>query len=161
VSALFISDYLNSGLAEVRSGQIWRLLTPIFLHFGVLHVLFNMMWLADLGSMIEARQSSLRLGLLVLVIGCGSNFGQYLVGGPIFGGMSGVVYGLLGYIWMRGKFDPASGLFLHQSTVLMMMIWFVVCFTGLVGHVANAAHAVGLGMGVAWGYLSSLKIFRR
>jgi GlpG protein len=115
-----------------------------------------MMWLYDLGGMVEARQGRLRLGLIVLVIAVLSNLGQYWMAGPIFGGMSGVVYGLLGYVWMRGKFDPASGLFLHQTTVLMMLIWFFVCLFGWVGRVANTAHAVGLVVGMAWGYLSSL-----
>jgi GlpG protein len=143
-------------LPEVRQGEFWRLFTPIFIHFGWLHIFFNMLWLRDLGSMIEGRQSMLRLALLVVVIAAFSDFGQYYVSGPVFGGMSGVVYGLLGYVWIRGKFDPTSGLFLHPSTVNMMLIWFVLCYTNLLGPVANTAHAVGLAMGVIWGYLSSL-----
>src|SRR5262249_46234350 len=124
-----------------------------------LHILFNMLWLRDLGSMIEGRQSSLHLLLLVLIIGACSNLGQCYIGmkGPDFGGMSGVVYGLLGYIWIRGKFDPGSGLYLHPTTVWMMVIWFIACFTPFIPNIANSAHAVGLGMGMAWGYLSSLR----
>jgi GlpG protein len=75
----------------------------------------------------------------------------------MFGGMSGVVYGLLGYVWIRGKFDPGSGLYLHPTTVIMMILWFLACFTPLVPNVANAVHTVGFGMGIAWGYLSSLR----
>ncbi|HWI58437.1 MAG TPA: rhomboid family intramembrane serine protease [Bacillota bacterium] len=71
--------------------------------------------------------------------------------------MSGVVYGLLGYIWMRSKFDAGSGLFLHSSTVTMMLIWLVACYTGLLGPIANTAHTVGLLLGMGWGYLSSLR----
>ena len=145
-----------TGLTEIRQGQIWRLFTPMFIHYGVLHILFNMLWLRDLGSMIEGRQSTWKLALLVCAIAAVSNLAQYLVSGdPRFGGMSGVVYGLLGYIWMRGKFDPGSGLFLHPTTVTMMIVWFFVCFTGLVGPVANTVHAAGLVMGMAWGYFSS------
>ena len=146
----------SSMLEEIRHGQVWRLITPIFIHYNWVHILFNMLCLRDLGSMIEARQSWLQLLILVLVIGVCSNLGQYYVSGPDFGGMSGVIYGLLGYVWIRGRFDPGSGLFLHPSTVTMMLIWFVLCFTPLLGHFANTAHAVGLVMGVAWGYLSSL-----
>jgi GlpG protein len=144
-----------SGLSEIGQGQIWRLFTPMFIHYGMLHILFNMLWLHDLGSMIEARQSTWKLAFLVFAIAAVSNLAQYIVSGPKFGGMSGVVYGLLGYVWMRGKFDPGSGLFLHPSTVTMMIVWFFICFTGLVGPVANTVHAAGLVMGIAWGYFSS------
>ncbi len=159
IMSLFISEVVGgaSPLPEVRQGEIWRLFTPIFIHFNVLHIFFNMLWLRDLGSMIEGRQSSLYLAILVVAIAVGSNLGQYFTSGPVFGGMSGVVYGLLGYVWIRGKYDPGSGLFLHQSTVVMMMIWFVLCYTGILGPVANTAHAVGLVMGTAWGYLASLR----
>ena len=165
IMRLFITDFnvegnlikWNPALPEIRHGELWRLLTPAFIHFGMLHILFNMLWLKDLGSMIEGRQNSWRLALLVLVIGACSNLAQFYYGGPDFGGMSGVVYGLLGYIWMRGKFDPGSGLYVHSYTVAMMIIWFFACFTPLVPHVANATHAVGLALGMAWGYLSSLR----
>src|SRR6266478_5268783 len=141
IMSLFISNFDASGsifewrraLPEIRHGEIWRLFTPMFIHFGPLHILFNMLWLRDLGSMIEARQSSWQLAILVLVIAAGSNLAQFYTSGPDFGGMSGVVYGLLGYVWIRGKFDPGSGLYLHPSTINMMLIWFVLCYSGLLG----------------------------
>ena len=146
------------GLSEIRQGQLWRLITPIFIHWNIAHIIFNMWWLRDLGSMIEARQSTLQLALLVLVTSAGSNLGEYWIGHTaVFGGMSGVLYALVGYIWMRGKFDPGSGLFLHPTTVTMMLVWLVVCYTGYVGPIANTAHVVGLAMGMAWGYLTSLR----
>jgi GlpG protein len=145
------------GLPEIRHGQIWRLFTPMFLHFSFMHILFNMLWLRELGRMIEVRQGSLRLILLVLLTAAASNFGQYLQGGPMFGGMSGVVFGLFGYIWMKAKFTPWSGYVLHPNTVVMQLVWLVVCFTGLIGPVANTCHVVGLVVGVAWGWLSTLK----
>jgi GlpG protein len=148
-------------LTEVMAGQVWRLITPIFLHFGVLHLLFNLLWLYDLGGMVEGRQGSGRLAVLVTAIGVGSNVAQFFVNGPNFGGMSGVVYGLLGYIWMRGKNDPGSGLFLHPQTVLMMLVWFFICLTPWIPGVANTVHAVGLIMGMAWGYFSALQATRR
>jgi rhomboid protease GlpG len=158
IHALFISEYTRAaGLPEIRAGQVWRLFTPIFIHYGYLHILFNMLWLWDLGSMIETRQGSLQLALLVLIIAACSNVGQYFFSGPVFGGMSGVVYGLLGYVWLRGKFDPGSGLFVHPTTVWMMIAWFFLCLGGVIPNVANMVHAIGLGMGVAWGYLSSLR----
>ena len=165
IMGLFITDFLSdnfntgqSALPEIRHGELWRLFTPMFIHFSPLHILFNMLWLRDLGSMIEGRQSSVQLLLLVLVIAACSNLAQFYFGsGPNFGGMSGVVYGLLGYVWIRGKYDPGSGLYVHPTTVTMMIIWFFACLAQLIGPVANTAHAVGLGIGMAWGYLSSLR----
>ena len=163
---LFISEYdadgiverLRFGLPEIRHGQVWRAVTPMFMHAPLpmfLHILFNMLWLKDLGSMVEARQSSLRLALLVLVISAASNLAQYFVSGPNFYGMSGVVYGLLGYIWMKARFDPGSGYSIHPTTVVIMLAWFVFCLTGMMA-IANWVHGVGLAVGVAWGYLASL-----
>jgi len=162
IRRLFISEFRDSSLTEIRQGQIWRLVTPIFIHFNIPHIFFNMLWMRDLGSMIEGRQSSWLLGLLVLVIAVGSNLAQfYIHHSPAFGGMSGVVYGLLGYIWIRGKLDPASGLFLHPSTVTMMAVWLVLGFSGIlrdfIGEMANYTHLGGLLIGMAWGYFSSLR----
>jgi len=121
----------------------------------VLHIVFNMLWLKDLGSELERRQGSVYFSVLVLVVAILSNLGQYLLAGPNFGGMSGVVYGLLGYCWIRGRFDPASGLSLNQGVVTMMIIWFVLCWTGLIGNVANWAHTFGLVAGMAWGFAAA------
>ena len=147
--------YWRKGLPEIMNWQIWRLFTPIFIHFGIIHLGFNMLWLWDLGNMVEDRKGTLFLALFILIVSGSSNWAQYQVSSPGFGGMSGVVYGLLGYIWMKGKYDPASRLSLHKTTVAMMIGWYFLCLSGLVGHIANMAHTVGLVVGIAWGYLSS------
>ncbi len=144
-------------LAGITHGEIWRIFTPMFVHMDVLHIFFNMILLRDLGSMIEGRQNSWLLLVMVLAIAAVSNSAQFFVSGPGFGGMSGVDFGLLGYIWMRGKFDPGSGLMANQTTVTMMLVWFFLCFFRIVPHVANTVHATGLLIGMAWGWLSSLK----
>ena len=145
---------LIRGLPQVLRGQVWRLVTPIFLHFGILHLVFNLFWLRDLGGMIETRRGSLRLLALVLVTATISNLVQYYWSeqNPYFGGMSGVVYGLLGYVWMKMKFEPHLGLGIGSQGLLIMMVWLVVCAVGLIPNVANAAHVAGLAVGVAAGY---------
>lgn len=158
IEPLFISETLGKSaglLPEIRSGQMWRLFTPVIIHFGIPHLIFNMLWLFQLGSMIEGLQGRLRLALLVAVIAVTSNLAQYLVVDAGFGGMSGVVYGLFGYVWMKSRFDPASGYFIDQRSVMLMIVWFGLCFTGWVGPIANFAHAGGLIVGAAWGWISA------
>ena len=147
--------YYRTDLPEVRHGQVWRLFTPMFLHFGLLHIFFNMLWIKDLGTAIERDKGPWYLLVLVLTISGLSNLPQYLVSGPRFGGMSGVVFGLLGYIWMQGKFNPASRLRLTPQTVQFMILWFFICLTGLAGPVANTVHGAGALTGMAWGYIAA------
>jgi len=149
-----------SGLPEIMRGEVWRLFTPALLHGGWLHLFFNMWCLLNLGSMIEGRQSGRSLFALVLVIGIVSNLAQWSFKGPYFVGMSGVVYGLLGYIWMKARFDPSSGFFLHPQTMLVMMLWFFACWFVIPG-IANYAHTAGLLTGGIWGFFASLWATRR
>ena len=136
--------------------QPWRLLTPMLLHFSVLHILFNMLWWCDLGRVIERFQSSLQLLLITLVVAAISNVAQFLDTGRYFGGLSGVVYGLLGYLWLYGKVNPAAGYQLRKEVVILMVGWLVVCYVGLSGIVANAAHLSGLISGAVLGILVGL-----
>jgi len=151
----FISKYVNAGLSEIMEGEVWRLITPIFIHFGLIHILFNSMWLYDLGGVVESRQGSPRLGVLVGIIGVLSNLSQFFWDGPGFGGLSGVVYGLLAYVWVQGKLNPRFGLELHKNVVYMMLIWFFVCWSGLIGNIANMAHTIGLVSGLLLGWIYS------
>lgn len=157
---LFISEY-RQGLPEILSGQLWRLFTPIIIHFGIMHIAFNLLWLYQLGSAIEQRQNTQRMIILVATISILSNLAQFYWSGPIFGGMSGVVYGLLGYVWAQGKFNPRSGLSLDKNITIMMLIWFIVCWLGLVGNIANMAHTIGLVCGVILGILYSPQLLRK
>lgn len=149
-------------LPEVWAGEYWRLVTPIFIHFGPLHLVFNMMWLFQLGCMIEARRGVSTLAALIIVTGTLPMVAQYLVSGPGYvGGMSGAIYGLAGFVWLRGKKDPASGVGLDPQSWIIMMIWLVLCFTGAMGPVANTAHLAGLLIGLIWGWTSAYFARRR
>ena len=106
--------------------------------------LLNGYYGVELGRALEYRLSSVQLGVMVLGLGVFSNLAQYFYQGPAFGGMSGVVYGLLAYIWIQGRFNPRFGMGLNRPIVIMMLAWFVLCWTGLMGPVANMAHTAGL-----------------
>jgi len=149
-----------SPLRWIDAGQVWRLVTPILIHFGPWHLAFNMLMLYSLGSIVEVRRGTLRFGILVLVLAIVSNYGQYFfpyqlhwgTGSTRFGGMSGVLYGLFGYAWMKSRFEPQLRMFVHPNTVVMLLVWLVLCWTGALGNVANWAHATGLAAGVVIGY---------
>lgn len=149
------------GLSEIGQGEFWRLFTPVMVHGDWLHLLMNMLLLLHLGSRIESCQGTGRLGWLVLVTAVLSNFGQYALYDANFCGMSGVLYGLLGYACVKGRLDPASGLSVPRNTAIVMVVWFFLCLAGLVPRVANGAHAVGLVTGAALGVLLSLGVLRR
>jgi GlpG protein len=155
ISKLYFSAYLGKAFPEIRAGEVWRLVTPIFLHGGLLHLLFNMLWLYQLGGQIEAQESSRYVAIMVLVFASICNTAQYLVSGPLFVGMSGVVYGLLGYIWMMTRFQVGTRYMLSEQTVLVMLLWLGLCLVGIIPNVANTEHVVGILLGVAWGFVRS------
>jgi GlpG protein len=146
------------GLDDIRHGQVWRLVTPIFMHANPLHIIFNLLWLRLLGTLIEIRRGTLRLAALVVVSAAASNLGQYLWMEKMddvapFLGMSGVVYALFGYVWMKGIYQPEQGMGVHSNSVNVMLLWLVLCMTGVLGPIANAAHVVGLAVGIASGLM--------
>ncbi len=146
-------------LETLHEGQWWRLWTPIFLHFGILHLVFNGLWLWEFGRRIEVLQGAGRLLLLVLIIGLGSNCTQYFFAeNIIFGGMSGVVYGLVGYCWGWGLVRPQQDFGIPKVLIYMMLGLMVLALTGIFslfgfGAVANAAHFSGFLLGLVVGLL--------
>lgn len=152
-------DQPSVGLRPLLRGEVWRLFTPMFIHFGLAHLVFNMLALYGFGGLIELRKGSLTLLLLVLAACPISFLAQYAwdvqVHGPdrmgLPGGMSGVVYALFGYAWMRGEYEPDSGLRIPSGTVVWMFLWLALCGTGALGAIANAAHVGGLVLGMGAG----------
>ncbi|MGB6044477.1 MAG: rhomboid family intramembrane serine protease [Pirellulales bacterium] len=146
------------GLSAIyEKGQVWRLVSPVFLHVGGwIHLLMNMYWTYQFGALIETRRGSWRLVGIVLATAVVPNLAQYWWDSPFFGGMSGVGFGLFGYIWMKSRFDPGAGIYIQPNLVGWFLIWMLLCMTGLVGSIANAAHVAGLLVGMAIGYYPQL-----
>lgn len=145
---------------SLSSGQVWRLLSPVFLHFGWMHLLFNMLWLWVFGRQVEQRQGRGRFILLLLATGIGGNLAQYGAGTVLFGGMSGVDFGLMAYVWLMSRRRPESGFFIPQMLVVLMFGWLVFAMTSVaglfgLGNVANEAHLGGLVVGLALGWYHS------
>ena len=145
---LFIDGHQSGFLTDFYKGQFWRLLTPIFLHMGFFHILFNMLWINDLGRIFEYKFTTKKYLLFIIVTGIFSNCLQYFFKGPSFGGMSGVLYGLLSFLWINKKLNPEFEFSLPKHDTIMMILWFFLCLFGIFPNVANFAHAGGIVIGI-------------
>jgi GlpG protein len=139
--------------ASLNKGEWWRAVTPIFLHGFTFHLLFNVLALAQLGRIVERIEGSVRFAWMVLVMAVLSNLFQglmpeKLMGFHLFGGLSGVVYGVFAYLWIKSVLRPDMGIILSQTSVAIMLGWLVLGFTNKVGAIANLAHLGGLVTGV-------------
>lgn len=148
--------HIGKPQAQIPWMEPWRMVTPIFLHFGVMHLVFNMLMLISMGSRVERAIGPYRYAALVLALAIFSNLAQGLmVPHHNFGGMSGVVYGIFGFIWVQMSRAPSRGLAVDGLTSFIMMAWFFAGFSSQFNMggaaVANHAHAGGLLMGLLIG----------
>lgn len=157
---------------KIKQGQVYRTFTPVLLHGSVLHILFNMLWLYVLMKQIEMKIGIIRTLLLAVIIAVISNTAQYLISGPFFVGVSGIIVGFASFTWSCIKKTPWEGYLLSKTVMFFLMIYvFSLVLVGLgvfifnlSSHkditfgIANTAHVVG---GLAGFILGRLKIFRR
>ncbi len=141
-------------LAQFTDWQAWRYVTPAFIHFSVVHLVFNLLWWWYLGGQIEQRLGSGKLFILLIVGAALPNIAEFFASGPRFGGLSGVVYALLGYSWLRARLQPDCGLAMPPALMGFMLVWLVLGFLDMLGTpTANMAHLAGLLVGLAQGWL--------
>lgn len=150
-------SYKGPMFEKIQQGEVWRLFTPALLHFDLLHIFFNVLWFILLGNQIEYRLGWYRYVILILAIAIVSNTAQYLMSGPFFMGLSGIVVGMAGFIWARQQKAPWEGYLLHRFTLIFLMIFVIGMFLlqivffilQLVGKfeltigIANTAHLTG------------------
>ncbi|NER60347.1 rhomboid family intramembrane serine protease [Pseudomonas sp. MAFF212428] len=151
--------YFTPLFSSLEQGQWWRLFSPMLVHFGLLHLAMNGLWYWELGRRIELRQGAWALLSLTLLFSLVSNVAQFVFGGPsLFGGLSGVLYGLLGHVWLYQWLAPHPLYRMPRGVLVMMLVWLLLCLSGLVsllgfGAIANAAHVGGLLVGCLSGLL--------
>ena len=142
------------------SHEWWRLITPTFLHFSLTHLIFNCLWIYILGSKIEIIDGKGIFITLFLIAGLSSNLGQYFwTGEYLFGGLSGAVYGLLGYCFILDLDQKGQRYDLPNALYIFMFLWLLIGFTGILnifgfGNVANIAHLVGMIAGFILGLIA-------
>lgn len=144
-------------IAELSSShQWWRLLGPAFIHFSAVHLVFNLLWWWFLGAKIEQKFGTSTLVLLFAISAISSNVGQLLVSGTNFGGLSGVVYAVMGFVWWIGWLRPHWGLALPKPVIGFLLIWLLLGYADVLWvSMANTAHTVGLIAGCLSAWLVS------
>ncbi|MCE0801577.1 rhomboid family intramembrane serine protease GlpG [Buttiauxella sp. A2-C1_F] len=142
--------------------ELWRYFSHALMHFSIMHIAFNLLWWWYLGGPVEKRLGSGKLITLTLVSALLSGFVQAKFGGPLFGGLSGVVYALMGYVWLRGERDPESGIYMQRGLMGFALLWIVIGFFDVLGmSIANAAHITGLVVGLAMALVDTMHARKR
>ncbi|OAN16953.1 rhomboid family intramembrane serine protease GlpG [Photobacterium jeanii] len=136
--------------------ELWRYFSHALIHFSTLHIVFNCLWWWILGGQIEQHSGSGKLLQIFLFSALISGFAQFWLHGPNFGGLSGVVYALMGYVWWLGWLAPERGLTIPKPYVAFMLAWLVIGFAEPFGmSIANMAHLFGLVSGCALGFIDA------
>lgn len=149
---------ITNGYQSLSFYNPWRFITPAIMHFSALHITFNLLWWWQLGSLIEMKQSKYHLILLFLLSAIISNLAQYVITGPNFGGLSGVVYALFGYCWILGKYKPSIGVTIQPTIFGIALIFLIAGYFDFLGmNIANTAHLTGLFVGCMLGWVEVKK----
>ncbi|OCQ20598.1 rhomboid family intramembrane serine protease GlpG [Pseudoalteromonas luteoviolacea] len=124
-------------------------ITPAFVHFGIIHLLFNLSWWLYLGNQIVLRTHFYTLAGLFISSALISNWAQFLFVDADFGGLSGVVYAQLGFCWVYSALNTDEDPILSKPIIGFMLIWMVLGFADVLFiSMANWAHLFGLLSGV-------------
>ena len=144
-----------TGSVAWLEGRWWTLLTAIYLHGGVLHILFNVLWIRQLGPEVEKLYGPARLVVIFTVSGAAGFVVSNSIGVPFTIGASGAIFGLLGAIVAFGR--KRGGVF-GQMVLRQYGQWALVLFVlgFFMPGVNNWAHAGGFAGGFASGLLLSL-----
>ena len=147
---------------HIREGQVWRLATTVLPHVDIVHLVFNVYWLWALGSLVEQRFGHARTLALVLLFAVGSSAADYaLMHGGV--GLSGVGYGLVGFLWVLSRHDEKLRGAVDSQTIMLFVAWFFICIAATaagVWSVANVAHGAGAVLGVLAGLAVSARALR-
>jgi rhomboid protease GluP len=134
----------------------WRLVTSMFVHIGLLHVLFNMWCLWGLGTLGERLLGSWNLLVLYLLSGVGGGilslaFHPHRVSAGASGAIFGIAGGLIATIYV--KKTPISGAPMKQTLKSLVLFVGYNLLYGMRGGIDNMCHLGGLVSGLALGLL--------
>lgn len=153
-----IMAWLAFPAGNYQYGEIWRWLTPAFIHFSITHISFNLILWWYIGGPVEQRLGTAKLLQILLISAIASNYIESLFIDNNFGGLSGVVYALVGYAWLMGERAPERGIRLDRSLMIVSVLWLFVGYFDILGiSIANAAHLSGLAVGLLLAFWDTRK----
>jgi len=156
LSAWFMPEALDDWFALT---SIWRLWTPMFIHYTVLHWATNVYLWWSFASKLEA-QSRIELLSVTLFTAAGGNFCQWWMQGPNFGGLSGVAYGLMAYLWLMNRYGARESYRIDNILASLMLCLIPLSFVELELQLASYAHLGGLAFG-AFMAMATIDLKRR
>jgi rhomboid protease GluP len=149
-----------AGVDPWEHGHWWTIFTAIYLHGGLLHIFFNVLWIRQLGPAIEEVYGPARLVVIFTVAGAAGFVASNWVGHPFTIGASGSVFGLLGAIVAFGyKRGGTYGAMILRQYGYMALLMFVLSF--FMRGVNNSAHVGGFLGGALAGLAMALAERRR
>ena len=130
----------------IAQGEVWRLFTAIFLHGGVVHVMFNLYALYALGPLLEGYTGHTRFLTIFLVSGLYGSLFSYALSGPVSVGASGAIFGLLGgisiyFLKYHSNFGM-QGRAILQNMAIVLVLNLIIGFSS--GFIDNWGHIGGL-----------------
>ncbi|MBI4592995.1 MAG: rhomboid family intramembrane serine protease [Candidatus Rokubacteria bacterium] len=144
-----------AGAIPWELGRWWTLLTAIYLHGGLLHILFNVLWIRQLGPAVQEVYGPARLVVIFTVAGVVGFLASNTLGVPFTIGASGSIFGLLGAIVAYGrKRGGEYGRLVLRQYGQWAVLLFVLGF--FMAGVNNWAHAGGFVGGFGAGLVLSL-----
>ncbi|MBI2894904.1 MAG: rhomboid family intramembrane serine protease [Deltaproteobacteria bacterium] len=135
-------------------GEVWRLLTAAFIHFGPLHIFFNMFVLWDIGRLCEVVVRPARYALLYAASAVGGTVASTLFTRGLSGGASGALFGVAGALLALVLLDRERRVFVQRDRLKGLLLRFLVINMALqfaIPHIDIAAHVGGCVTGAAVG----------
>ncbi len=128
ISAIaFVGPDATSTFDSIARGEVWRLVTPMFIPRNPLSLFFSSIFLLALGSAFEQRHPSRAMILLTLVSSAAANaFVAFMMGPGAAFSTNGVTAAIFAYLYVRHRIDPMSWDVPPYGTTFWIPLWFVV-----------------------------------
>lgn len=173
VMAIVLTLLMGSGydvrglmfLPHAFFGEPWRMVTWILPHGGVLHLVFNVYWLWVFGAFLEELFGPFKTVVLIVATAVVSGFLQFVMVGPNFIGLSGIIYAMFGFFVVAKRVNIAYARTIDSATEQVLGAWFFIAIVldqlgqmSIANWVHGGGFVVGAFFGLAWAGRKSQRV---